>query len=388
MSVGLYNNGMPEVERIPVSIDETEEIQCYGLDNLYPQMIERVQAGSGTCKTSVNRLAKFSRGQGFENLDFGKIIINPGTRQKKSTVDQALMFSAHNRALFMVQAYHVQYNLNYRISSVTPIFSKYCRLGVPDENGNVREIKYSTNWEDNPDKELENERTIYTFDVFNPKAEVVANQIKKAGGIRSYKGQIFYSTELENTYPAVLFDPVLDDVQTEAEIKLYNLRQLQNGFSSRGIFIYPGEPETETEKKKIINKVNEHSGAANAGNSLVLFNANPELIDPKTIFHPIETPNVDVMYKETRRAAKENIFEVFAIPTALTGISPDGGVFNSEDIANAFRAYNAVTTEDRAVLQNDFWTLFNPEYSDLGAGTITEKQNIKPLEFETNGSTD
>ena len=149
MSIGFHDNRLL-IKRLPVGIDTTDQILSYDLDNLYPQRLEEIVARSGTCTKAIDRLTRFSKGQLFKDEVFNGIIIN----RKGLTAGKALSESALDFARNSTVAFHVMYNLLWKISSVTPIFSKYCRLGIPDEDTHkVTNIKFSTNWEEDPNKD-------------------------------------------------------------------------------------------------------------------------------------------------------------------------------------------------------------------------------------------
>lgn len=373
MNIGFHDNRIL-IKRLPIDVDQNEEILSFDLDNLYPQRIEEISSRSGTCKKAIDRLSRFSRGQGFE--DIGQLKIN----HKGLTFNQSLKFSADDLALNQTVAFHVMYNLNFKISRITPIFSKYCRLGIPEEGTHhVNNIKYSTNWEEDPNKDRSGRRTIIEYDVFDHRPEIVQAQMIEAGSIKNYKGQIFYKNNTNDLYAKAVFDSVLDDIQAEAEIKLYSLRNLQNGFMSNYIFLYPSVPDSPEEKRKIINEINSQSGANNAGGTTVVFDPSPEI--QKNIVQKIDQQNVDKMFPETRKAAKENIIESFGTPKSIMGFNPDAGIFNDQDLFQGYKLYNVETSPDRNFLEECYFDML--EFYEFAE--ITEQPTIQPLKWDQEG---
>ena len=66
-------------ERVTVKLnrsftsDKVTGIMSYGVDNDYPQKIEKLILGSPTGKSVINIMSKFIAGNGFNNPEIGKI---------------------------------------------------------------------------------------------------------------------------------------------------------------------------------------------------------------------------------------------------------------------------------------------------------------------------
>lgn len=350
-------------KRVPVFVDRTDDILAYDVDNLYPQRNEEISARSGITMSCIERLARFTRGRGFANSGFGNTIIN----RKRQTVNKILQLNALDFAQHNGFALHFNYNLEGRISETNFIYFKYCRLGLPDENHFIHDIKFSTNWEQDPFKEEQSVRTILEYDIFNPNPEVVLSQMERDGGIANYKGQIMFYTPEMFVYPKSTFDAVVDSVQTSAEVPEYELGNVQNSFNADGIFRYKGRFEGEREKQEFKHEINQFKGPKNAGSIIVV---EDESETDSRLFEKIDRNNNDRMYDSTDKKSRDRIIERYAIPKALVGIYPDSGMFNQENMRDAFAIYNEDTEERRADISEAYklWTNafrdpINPEFN-------------------------
>ena len=334
-------------ERIPLVWDFSTNSLGYGQDNLYPQRVEQIALRSGLCVTALNVLQEFSQGKGFTNEALGSFVIN----SEGLTMDKLLRRISYDYSWFDVVAIHFQYNLNLKISEATPIFSKFCRFAFPDELTQMIEIiKFSLNWEQNLDKTGGKPRAIEDFWKFNPDPETVAEQISRSGGILNYPGQILYASEFENIYPSVIYDPILDAVQTNGEIPLYELSNIQNSFHPSTIFKYPGKFETEEEEREVKRKVQEMVGSMGAGSSMVVEVPEEDLLE-FDFLETITVQNRDRMMEFTSRNNREAIVQGFGTPPIILGFHPATGFVNQENMINSFNFYNQRTNPRRSFME-------------------------------------
>ena len=379
MHTGLVHNVPSHFvrERVPVSWDFSTDTLSYGADNLYPQRVEQVAVRSGLCVTALNVLTEFSQGKGFENEALGDQVANSlGT-----TWDEVLKFVAYDFSWFNAFALHVQYNLNFKISEVTPILSKYCRFATPlqgdgTEGQGIEMIRFSRNWEENLHRTGGTPREIQNFWVFDPNPEVVRSQMEASGGIFNFPGQILYATAFPFQYPTVIYDPVLDAVQTNGEIPLYELSNIQNGFHPSTIFKYPGKFEDEASERDILAKVRAMTGAQGAGSTLVI--ETPEDLVDNDLIETITVDNRDRMFEFTSRNNRESITQAFGTPPILLGFHPESGFVTQENMINSFNYYNQRTEHRRDFLSDQIEKVYINTQDAQGIDEFT----IDPLIFE------
>jgi hypothetical protein len=352
----LYEKNKPLLKRVPIVVDTYEGIQRYDLDNLYPQRVEEIAKRSYTALSVIKRVADFLNGDGFADPIIGQMKVNDysmfGTSLNKLLSQVSFQYATWNSI-----ALHIGYNLNYRISSMTYIPFSYCRMGLPDSEGRVRVIKYSTNWERDGRKEVA-DRTIETYNIFNPDTEIIAQEIEDAGGIENYKGQIFYFTPEFYQYPLASFDAVIDHAQAQAELGLGKVANTQNSFLSTMAILFPGEFESEAEKQQFQDLIANKSGARNMGSRIGLQDRSGTK-KASDIFQPLTPPNLDRLYEFTEKAVVDAIMENEAMPKELLGVRPDTGMFNQQNMEQAYTYYNSITRNRRSSISEAFSMLLS-----------------------------
>jgi hypothetical protein len=140
---------LPQIERrILVRPNQTFGILNYDMDNAYPQRMLELVAGSPTAKDCWNKRAKFIAGNGFEEKDLGKQIVN----EKGLTLAKLLKAIATDKALFTGFGIHVNYNANFKISSVNYVRYEDIRMGDTDEPGTADKYAIYCDWAERPGK--------------------------------------------------------------------------------------------------------------------------------------------------------------------------------------------------------------------------------------------
>lgn len=330
----------PVLKRVPVIVDKTNGIQAFDRDNLYPQRADEIRKRSHTVKACVDSLARFLYGMGWEDPALATLVIN----SKGKTMNDLLRSIVKDAAIHDGHTIHAKYDLNYRVAELAYTKFMYCRLGLPDEDGDVYDIKYNTNWERDPYKSITRTWNIEEYPIFNPSPGVVREQFMEYG-LDGFPGQLIYSTPDENEYPLCTFDPVFDDAQTQGQIAIGQAAGVQNGFTASGVFKYPGTFESDGEKNALEHKLNKHKGPR--GNNSMLVVEVLQAAEKLNLFEAFTIPNVDKMYEFTSKNVKNSIRECFSIPAEIVGVLPDNGMFNKENIQQAYAYFNAVTQERR-----------------------------------------
>lgn len=355
----------PYIKRVPTVVDQLDEIQQYDSDNLYPQRVEETRNRSFTLKSATKKLAEFLEGDGFSIPSLGSRMIGVNGED----ANEVLRHVSKDKSLYDGFALHVGYNANYRPHRITLLKFKDCRLGLPDESGQVNLIKYNTNWERDYRKEITAEYKIDSFPVFNPDIEVVKAQIE-AYGVEDYPGQILYYTPERNQYPLSTFDAVFDKAQSQNDIGVFELANIQEGFVGTTLFKYPGKFENKNAELKVQQKLNQHKGP---GGSRIMVAENPGG-EANNLFETINMPNVDKMFELTGKNIKSAIRENYSMPAEILGVMPESGMFNQENIKQAYHYYNTITQSTRNEIESVLKKILGP----MG---ITEEIKIKPLTY-------
>lgn len=346
--IEVYKN-QTLIKRLPTFIDRTDGIQLYTKSNLYPQIVEVIRDESPTTKACVNALANFIKGNGFEDPAFAELVVN----DKGDTMNDILAKLAKDAATYSCNfSIHLTVNMlgQYNGMEVWPF--RDFRLGLQDEDGEVREVKFNSNWERDPYKEVDNVKRIYTYPRFNPDPEVIKEGLDLMGV--EYPGQVLYPDE----YPLATHDSVLDQGQTQEEIGVFRLGSIQNGLQAGSIFSYPGKFEDETQRQAFKRKLNEHKGGRGA-NSIMVVEDPDGTRKASDLVTSLSIQNLDTIHQYISKDSKDQIVEAFAMPKSILGILPDSGMFNKQDVMDSYEYYNIYTQEYRNSVSATFKKIFS-----------------------------
>lgn len=346
----------PLRKSLPTVIDRSYGIQTYDEDNIYPQRVEEVYELSHTAKTAVQRLSDFIDGEGWVDPILSKIVFNC----EGQTGNDILDIIALDKAPYTGFSLHFKYNpFTFRIMEVTPIEFKYCRLGLPDSNGNVNEIVYSRNWEMDFRKTVDTVMDWEFFPVFNPNPEVVKAQIQEHG-FHDYPGQILYWTPKPGVYPKCRFHSVLDNAQAQSELGVYNLSNIQNKWTTETIIDYPGVFEDNKKRQDFLDKIAEHKGARGSGTMVI---ENPSGL-PLNVIKNLEVQNTDKLFETTEKNIKNSIREAIGLPAEVMNQLPETGMFNQTQMQDAYMYANSLTRNDRNHISRVFQKIM-PYWKDV-----------------------
>lgn len=363
----IYEVKIPKV-RVPVVDVSNLEIQSYGKGNNYPQMIIQLLGGSSNAKSCVGRLAKFIRGAGFKDSAFYKSIINA----KGQTCDTLLRLCSDDLAKFGGFALHVNYNLLCEISSVEHVPFENCRLGLDDDSGYVSKIAIHPDWTGSKGKKRYKKPSLETtsyIDVFNPNPDVVLSQIVAAGGIDAYKGQtLFVSKEGFMVYPAAIYDSAITDISTDEGLANVRYRNVRNNFLPMGMYVYrKGQKVMVEDKDGNLVEGTEYQNGFDA-EKFKSFQGDSEACkiigvglddgDEKPEFVEFPTKNFDKEFTVTKDATAEEIYAAFN-QEVFYRIRSGALGFSNDIINDAFNFYNAMTIDERVLMEQSFRSIFS-----------------------------
>jgi len=392
------------VNRLSVSESKWKGIYLYGFDNNYPNKIIEIAKRSNSLMTAINTQAKFIQGQGFPGATPLDAISGNSIKLNRNnlTAYDLLKYCAISKSFINI-AIHVNYNKLGEAVEFTPIKYEFVRKKLPIDKDLFTKYIITNIWN------IENKLNVYGFNSFliqdfydwvnksnkqdviqalevfeyNPDPIVVREQIKMSGGIENYPGQIFYRNDSFDIYQLAIFDSVIDDAQIESESKLYSISNLQNGFSSSGVFKYFQNMDSNEEFNELRQKLKNTTGAINAGRMIVMPFL-PAQDMPTNVYEPIQLQNIDSLFEKQKEEAKNNINQRFNIPNALIGKDSSGN-FATQRVQEHFDFYNAITETLRQNLEIDLNVLLsNSIYKDAFQFPIQinaleyGNKNIKP----------
>jgi hypothetical protein len=357
---------------IPLNSD-WREIIPYGVNNLYPNKAIETCNRSKSCKTATKTLSKFIKGDGW-SLDE----INDTEFSKGVTGRELLRFVAEEKSKIAF-ALHVNYNLKGEVVEIQPIDFENLRWKKSDKG---LKLVWRYDWRYSyDDTEIE-------YYPFNP--ENVKNEIAEVG-IENYNGQVLYWTGSNKLYPLATFDPVYDEAQYQADQGVFKVRNVQNDFKASGAFTYPYTLNSDEEFKQAKQKIQKASNI-NDTSSIIFMGITEGMQDvAKNIWTPFERNNVDKLFEQQNKDAKESIFENYQQPEALNGRSSTG-MFNDQSLQDAFKFYNSVTKDERSEVEQAFKKIFDAsiwnfsEVEILPTVWITTEEITETEIIEENGT--
>ena len=332
----------PLDKRLKVSLDFNHKILNYGINNLYPQVMEQIRLRSPLLVSATSVLEDFVNGSGWElNND---IILNEASQTGHDLLNLASMDYSRYHGF----AFHINFDGRGRITEIQHIPFQYVRLGIPDEHGIITSVVVSNNWEEDSDKQLGGGLTRTTwYPIFN--ALTAADQTLF---IPQPKGQVLYYTGQERwKYPLVTYDAIRDTGETDAAIQKYEMSNTGKGFHGATIFRYPGKFESKTQEARVTSELRKLMGPDNPGITLVQVDED----FTGTLMEQVPSANDDALFSTTLGSTLDRTLYHYNIPPALFGISPSGGVFTQLAYQESFIVYNVRTRNKR----NEMARVFN-----------------------------
>ena len=382
------NNVKKSVERFDVSYCSTLNIQRYGKDNLYPQRMRNLIQSSHTGGACCERYQTFIEGNGLNNTEFSEYVCN----RAGDTVDDIFRLIAHDMAMFHGFALHVNYNVLGEIVEVSHVPFEACRLEEETEDGKVVYINYHPDWTGHKSRKgryirvsKENVKKIYTF---NPRREVVQAQIKKSGGIESYKGQIlWFSMAGKWEYPCPIYDKVVTNLSTDEGLDNVKYRNVRNNFLVAGMIVHKkgssigldenGNPiDTKDNADNFSESLNIFQGDENA---CALMDVVVESDEDKPEFVSFEASNFDRKYELTEQSVTKSIYTAFG-QEVFYRVAEGSLGFSTDIMTDAFRYYNSYTSSPRRAISRAFRRIFS--YWKEKANP-SDDYEIQPLVYQT-----
>ena len=339
-------------QREIITVDKQKGIYNNGIDNAYPQRVERIINNSVTAKAACDKAKSFIVGEGFANEALNNYVIYEDL-QGSVTLYDLLTKIAHSISRQKAAAINVQYNGNLEVSALKHVPYRNCRIGKKDSNGYSGLIHVYSNWEKRQGDEFK-PLNATKINVFNPKKEVVQEQFKN-----NYLGQMaMLLLDDEFVYPLAQIDPALEDADTEAQIKSWKNKELRGGFFGKMIIHYAKFAD-EASKADFIDTFKKFQGGDHEKSFLMIeseLDSNGKIEGNEAVkLEPIPM-NFDAdVFEGIEKSCASNIRKAMNIPSILTE-QQEGSFFGSsgEAMKAAFEIYNAETRNLRKTVSNWF----------------------------------
>jgi hypothetical protein len=373
--------------RFDVPIISNLGIQSYGHNNLYPQEMLSIVAASESATACIDRYKSFIQGNGFKNIDFSETTLNT----TGETADDILQLLASDMANFRGIALHINYNAWGQIVELTHVPFENCRLCEPDSNGYIGKIALHPDWTGRTKRagktlKVSRENIDY-IDIFNPNKEIVSEQIKAAGGIENYKGQILWiSEEGKQTYPKPVHDSIISHMSTEEGLGNISNRNTRNGFYPAGMLITKkgqdaAENESSNDDTSIAHEINRAQSDINTG-KIIHVEIEHDEETPK--FEKIQGANYDKDFTVTTDTASRKIYAAFNQEIWHRIMNGSIG-FSSEIMRDAYEYYSTVTGKERRMIERAFDKIFKHWHETINPSMDF---TIQPLKFISSESPD
>ena len=362
---------LPQIERrILVRPNQTFGILNYDLDNAYPQRMLELVAGSPTAKDCWSKRAKFIAGNGFDEPELGRQIIN----SRGLTLAKLLKAVATDKALFTGFGIHVNYNANFKVASANYVKFEDIRMGDTDCPDTAGKYALYSDWGRKTWKNIMRSKIIF-LDAYNADEDVIKGQVLAAGGWERYKGQLYYFNPEVDDYPLIEADSVWEDFETEAGIKIFNNREVTTGFlPSTMLFMQSRREEADNSRpdndeqyynntpSQLEKDLGSFQGAKSA-QKIIVIEYEDESSKPE--FKPYSIQNNDKLFEATEKSVESRIIKGFSIPRELVNSQDSSGLSNGGEKKEAIREFNDNTAPDRLELSEAFAEIFGNFYTNI-----------------------
>jgi len=353
----------PTFQRIATPRDTVDNIIMYGVDNLYPQMIESIFNLSPITKSAVNLMANFIRGDGFEN--------DKEVNDRGDTANDILWAISNDQALYNGYALHLNSSGLGSVKTVEHIPFEFVRLGLPDQKGRIRDVRVSNNWESSNEQALPSDKV-------NALRYLLFNDVDNGReALTSNRGMVLYSTPKRNQYPLSSIDPIIETAQSDNELQKFELGNITNGFLSMSIFKYPSAGDSEEQEEAIRKRLNDFKGSTNA-NSVLVVGVDEDSENVQNLIEQIPANNNDSLFINTTLNVRNRILQNFALPSGLMGMLPEGAVFTATQLADEYTYMNLRTKDTRNHIERQMAKL------GLDLGKIIPNQFESSIMLEEN----
>ena len=366
-------------KRNEIKLDKQSGIFNNGLDNAYPQLIERLINGSVSARTASDMLKKFIIGNGFEQDGLNNTVIYSNF-MGETTLYDLLSQVAGNIAKHRGAYVQVQLNMNGKITALKHIPYRDVRLGKSDSNGYSGKLHVYNNW-DKQNGKFDKEK-IQKIDVFNPILEVIKKQMEQ----ERWQGQIAYLfLDDEYVYPLATIDCVREDSDTENQIELFKNGELRRGFFAKYIF-YHGYHENEQDAIEFNQKLESFFGGGHEKSVITMeaeFDKEGKFVADSNLNVVKLDQNInDKIFESYEQSCKKNICKAhLGLPNFLVD-SNDSSAFaqSGESFVQGFNFYNTQTKDIRVKVGQWFSKIMkHHENAELATADYT----ISPLSYES-----
>jgi len=247
----------------------------------------------------------------------------------------------------------------------------FIRLGLANQNGQIKNVMVSNNWE-------QSNHVLPTSDLNTVKYQIFDHEQNGREALTTARGMMLYNTPTKNKYPLASNDAIAETCVADHELAVFELGNIVNGFLSMSVFKYPTSGNTEEEEEELRKKLNQLRGARNA-NSVIVAGIDEDYEGSGNLVEQIPANNNDSLFINTTLNVKNRIIQNYNVPNSIMGMLPNGALFTAQQIADDFTFMNLMTQDTRNEIERVFDQL------GLDVGRIIPRQFESSLMANSNG---
>lgn len=372
----------PDLERFKVKFNKRFDVYNWGDDNLYPHSVEALIASSPTATQCSGVLSDFINGSGWaESLPFNTEIGHASVNIE--TPDSLLAKTADDISKFKAFAWHLNYNWLVQVVSITHVPISWVRFGKSDDDLFSGKIAVYNNWDKSFSNQIQ-QKDINWFDAYNPRKEIIQAQMIGAGGFENWAGQILVvNLAKKGVYPLSYIDPVMNDVDTEAQISLFQNKEVGSGFYAAAV-VRHAPFDDENDENDFKTNLQLARGAKGAGSIILLEDEfNSDKPDGNVRIDTFDRKFDAKGFEYTEKSISNKIRRVFnnVPPVLIDFVEGQLGNTSGESLKIAIDFYNKQTIKER----NEIEKYFNDIMKNF-AGLPPQNWMISPFKIDTNES--
>lgn len=349
--------------------------------NTSPLFIAKHIKKSATLASCVELKSKFIYGAGFEDKELGETIVNQHTGLTVNELVRKIAYSLSAFGGFGVKVGYKMQKENERMFQPDNLYLadfKRLRKAYPDDKDFVNKYYLLP--------EIDTRYTIKKYKVqeftyFKNKDDVILEQIassEKNGNKVNWNGQMYWYHHDKNSefYPCPNYLTILEDAETELEIKKAKNNDLKGGFSPTAIITVYGYNTNERTKEEEdrLKKYYQDNTTGTEGSRYLVETALGK--DQKTDVDVVpRDAKMRELYEYVETSCKNNVYEVFSIPKILYGKEVSGKLGTSTEMQDAVEyVQKVVVKEDQHAISNFFKALYGDKFTNYNIKNLSIKE--------------
>lgn len=367
-------------------INTTENTLIYGEGDNLPLRIAQLVNDSPATTACINTVSKYIKGSGFSNPELENLVID----KYGCTLWQLHTKLCDMIALFDGFAVNFKFDGEGGITNAYVLSFESVRLGKPDDNGYINEVKYNPYF-----GTAEFKKNLTTsYPLWDKKT--VLNQIEEHG--TQFNGQVYYygkTSPLYRFYPVPDYWSAKNWINIDARIQEFHSSNLDKGFFQTLLFYLIGDPSqpspnpkhtrsytdstgklvkesTKTQGEAFKEMMSEaFAGANKAGGGIGMWSQNK---DTAVRMEAVPTNQNHDLFATLQDLTTKNITIATQVPGILANISEGVNLGSGgSEIQKAIELMQGNTSEERSLLEQFYNEILLPNLST----PVKEKVEIK-----------